>query len=183
MVSLPVLEDFEMEIGIMSRPAPGAQTLPLVREAVRRPMIKIAREIGGQIDHFPERRFVNTDGALLLEEAGLLIMGTPMFRPIGGDLVAKIGARHGLNVLLLRFDSYHVSFDLRIRGLHEWLTRYRRWSRGGGLWFVPEDDGGLPYVRATRRGLIISSHAPFGNARQREEGITAANPWPLEWEA
>lgn len=56
-----------MDIGIMSRPAPGAQTLPLVREAVRRPMVKIAQEIGGPIDHFPERRFVNTDGALLLK--------------------------------------------------------------------------------------------------------------------
>lgn len=110
-------------------------------------------------------------------------MGTPMFRPIGGDLVAQIGARHELNVLLLRFDSYHVSFDLRIRGPHEWLTRYRRWSGGEELWFVPENDGGLPYVRAIRRGLILSGYAPFGNARQREEGIKPANPWSREWEA
>ena len=159
----------------MSRPSWDAQPPTFVRDAVRRRMLQVAFEIGGLIDLEPHHRLAGTEGALLLQEARLLIMGTSQFRPLACDLAEGISARYGLDVLLLRFDAYQVSFDICMRNRDAWLTHYHRWSVGEGLWLVPEEDGSGPYMRADRTGLIVSDHPASANAIQREAGFAAAH--------
>ena len=170
------IKEIRMYISPMSRPSRDAQPAVFVREAVRRPMMKIAQEIEGLIDIQPHHRMPGAEGSLLLQEAGLLIMGTSQFRPLGWDLAESLSARHGLEILLLRFDAYQISFDLCLRGRTAWLTQYRRWSVDGELWFVPAEDDGSPYVKSSRYGLLLLDHPPYANAIQREVGLAHAGP-------
>lgn len=153
------------------RPTWDAQTLPLVREAVKRPMLKVAHEIGGLIDFNPHRRVPGAEGALLLQEGGVLVMGTSQFRPLGWELAEEISSRHGLDVLLLRFDAYRVTFDICMSSRSAWLTHYRRWSIDGELWFIPNNDDGSPYVKASRYGFLLLDHPPYATASQRDAGF------------
>ncbi|EPR15498.1 hypothetical protein M527_13460 [Sphingobium indicum IP26] len=162
---------------IMSRPAGDATTLPFVREAVRRRLFAIAHEIGGLIDFQPHHRIPGTEGGILLMERNLLVMCTSQFRPLGWDLAEDICLRHGLDILLLRFDAYQATFDLCMHSRSSWLSHYHGWSANGELWFVPHVDDGSPYVRAGRYGLLFTDHPPFANARQREAGFAAGCPW------
>ena len=140
------------------RPTWDAQTLPLAREAVRRPMLKIAHEIGGLIDFNPHHRVPGAEGALLLQEGGVLVMGTSQFRPLGWNLAEEISSRHGLDVLLLRFDAYQVTFDIGMSSRGAWLTRYRRWAIDGELWFIPtEHDGSASWT-----GVLHDRHHSAG---------------------
>lgn len=164
-----------MNFPMMSRPAWDAQPPTFVREAVRRRMLQVAYEIGGLIDFGPQRRLRDTEGALLLQEARLLIMGTSQFRPLAFDMAEDISARHRLDVLLLRFDAYQVSFDLCMGNRDAWFTHYHRRSLGAGLWLVPQEDGCGPYIKADRTGLILSDHPAYANAIQREAGFAAAH--------
>lgn len=168
------IKEIRMYISPMSRPSWDAQPAVFVREAVRRPMMKIALEIEGLIDIEPHRRMPGAEGALLLQEAGLLIMGTSQFRPLGWDLAEDLSARHGLDILLLRFDAFQVSFDVRLSSRNEWLTHYRRWSVDGELWFTPMEDDGSAYIKASRYGLLLLDHPPYANAIQREVGLAPA---------
>ena len=170
------IKEIRMYISPMSRPSRDAQPAVFVREAVRRPMMKIAQDIEGLIDIEPHRRIPDAEGALLLQEAGLLIMGTSQFRPLGWDLAEGLSDQHGLDILLLRFDAYQVSYDLCLRSRAAWLMQYRRWSVEGELWFIPSQDDGSPYVKAGRYGLLLLDHPPFANAIQREVGLAQAGP-------
>lgn len=160
-----------MNMPMLSHPIRDAWTLPLVREAGRRPMLKVAHEIGGLIDFVPHHRVADAERALLLQEAGVLIMGTSRFRPLGWDLAENISSRHGLDVLLLRFDAYRISFDICMKSRRSWLADYHRWSIDGELWFIPGEDDGSPYVKASRYGFLLLDHPPYATALQREAGI------------
>lgn len=164
-----------MNFPTMSRPSWDAQPPTFVRDAVRRRMLQVAFEIGGLIDVEPHHRLAGTEGALLLQEAGLLIMGTSQFRPLACDLAEDISARYGLDVLLLRFDAYQVSFDICMCNRKAWLTHYRRLSVGEGLWLVPQEDGSGPNIRADRTGLTLTDHPAYAKAFQREVGLNAAH--------
>lgn len=166
-----------MNMPIMSWPEAVAPTLPFVREAVRRRLFAIAHEIGGLIDFQPHHRIPGTEGGILLMERNLLVMCTSQFRPLGWDLAEDICLRHGLDILMLRFDAYQVTFDICVHSRNSWLSHYRGWSTDGELWFVPHVDDGSPYVRASRHGLLLTNHPPFANARQREAGFAAGCPW------
>lgn len=171
-----------MNMSIMSRPAGGAQTPPLVRDALRRRMLAVAYQIGGLIDFEPHHRLSGAEGGILLMERNLLVMGTSQFRPLGWDLAADACSRHGLDILLLRFDAYQLSFDICMHSRSSWLSHYRGWSADGELWFVPCVDNGSPYVRASQYGLLLTDHPPFASARQREAGLATACPWDVRME-
>ena len=166
-----------MNMHIMSRPAGDTQTQPFVREAVRRRMLAVAHQIGGLIDLEPHHRLPGAGGGILLMERNLLVTGTSQFPPLGWDLAEDICLRHGLDILLLRFDAYQVSFDVCMHSRNSWLSHYRGWSADGELWFVPRTDDGSPYLKASQYGLLLTDHPPFASARQREAGLAAACPW------
>lgn len=166
-----------MNMPIMLRPTGDAPTLPFVREAVRRRLFAIAHQIGGLIDFQPQQRLPGAEGGILLMERNLLVLGTPQFRPLGWDLAEEIAVRHGLDILLLRFDAYQANFDICMHSLSSWLSHYHGWSTDGELWFVPPVDDGSPYVKASEYGLLLTDHPPFASARQREAGLAAACPW------
>ncbi|NYI22314.1 hypothetical protein [Sphingobium indicum] len=166
-----------MNMPIISRPAGDARTLPFVREAVRRRLFAVAHQIGGLIDFEPHHRIPGTEGGILLMERNLLVMCTSQFRPLGCDLAEEICTRHGLDILLLRFDAYQLTFDICMHSCSSWLSHYRGWSADGELWFVPRIDDGRPYVKASQYGLLLTDHPPFASARQREAGLAAACPW------
>lgn len=171
-----------MNMPIIARPAGDAQTLPFVREAVRRRLFAIAHEIGGLIDFEPHHRISGTEGGILLMERNLLVIGTSQFRPLGWDSAEEVCVRHGLDILLLRFDAYQLTFDICMHSRNSWLSHYRVWSAEGELWFVPRLDDGNPYVKVSRYGLFLTDHPPFASARQREVGLAAACPWDAAME-
>ena len=172
-----------MNMPITARPVVNAQTLPFAREAVRRRLLAIAHQIGGLTDFEPHQRVSGAEGGILLMERNLLVMGTPQFRPLGWDMAEEICLRYGLDILLLRFDAYQVSFDLCMHSRSSWLSHYRGWSADGELWFIPRVDDGSPYVRASQYGLLLTDHPPFASARQREAGLATACPWDVRTEA
>ncbi|CAD7339356.1 hypothetical protein SPHS6_02414 [Sphingobium sp. S6] len=135
-----------------AQPGTGALTIPFVRDAVQRAMIKVAWEIGGPINFDPALR----GGALLLQEANLLILGTSAFRPLGEQLFGQIGDLYGMDTLLVRLDACECSFDLRFHGKGEWLSNYRQTLLGGQVWFVPAHEDQSPTVRADSQGLFLN---------------------------
>ena len=144
---------------IKAHPIAGAQTLPFVRGAVHRSMMKVAHDISGPLDLDPSRHLGGAHGALLLPEANLLIVGTVVPRTLGRDLFAELGDRHGMDLLLVRFDRYRPSFDLRFHRQSEWLSNYRQCSEHGDIWFVPNDPFDHTAVLADRRGLSLHRSA------------------------
>lgn len=144
---------------ITAHPIADAQTLPFVRGAVHRSMMKVAHDISGPIDLDPGRALDGARGALLLPQANLLIVGTVVPRPLGEDLFAELGERHGLDLLLVRFDRHRLSFDLRFHRQAEWLSNYRQCSENGDIWFVPNDPFDHTAVLADRRGLSLHRSA------------------------
>jgi len=171
-----------MNMPIMLRPAGDAPTLPFVREAVRRRLLAITHKIGGMIDFEPHHRISGTEGGILLMERNLLIMATPQFRPLGWDLAEELCVRHGLDILLLRFNAYQLTFDICMHSRSSWLIQYRGWSADGEFWFVPPVDDGSPYLKVSQYGLLLTDHPPFASARQREAGLATACPWDVRRE-
>ncbi|WP_244309597.1 hypothetical protein [Sphingobium fuliginis] len=171
-----------MNMPIMSRPAGDATTLPFVREAVRRRLFAVAHQIGGLIDFKPHHRIPGAEGGILLMERNLLVMCTSQFRPLGWDLAEEICMRQGLDILLLRFDAYQLTFDICMHSGSAWLSHYRGWSADGEFWFIPRVDDGSRYVKASRYGLLLTDHPPYANARQREVGLATACPWDARME-
>lgn len=171
-----------MNMPIMLRPTGDAQTLPFVREAVRRRLFAIAHQIGGLIDFEPHHRIPGAEGGILLMERNLLVMGTSQFRPLGWDLPEQLCMRHGLDILLLRFDAYRLTFDFCMHSRNSWLSDYRGWSADGEFWFVPRVDDGSPYLKASQYGLLLTDHPPFASARQREAGLATAFAWDVRTE-
>lgn len=135
-----------------AQPCSGAPTIPFVRDAVQRAMIKVAWEIGGPVRFDP----AFGGGALLLQEANLLILGTSAFRPLGEQLFGQIGDLYGMDTLLVRFDAYHCSFDILFHGEGEWLSDYRQSLLGGQVWFVPAHEDQAFTVRADSQGLFLN---------------------------
>ena len=171
-----------MNMHIMSRPAWDAQTQPCVREAVRRRLLAVAHQIGGLIDLEPHRRVPGAEGGILLMERNLLIMATPQFRPLGWDLAEELCVRHGLDILLLRFNAYQLTFDICMHRRSSWLIQYLGWSADGEFWFVPPVDDGSPYLKVGQYGLLLTDPPPLASARQREAGLATACPWDVRRE-
>lgn len=172
----------QMNYPMMSRPSWAAQPPTFIREAVHRRMLQAAYDIGGLIDFEPHHRFVGTEGSILLRESGLLIMATSQFRPLGWDRAEDISGRHGLDVLLLRFNAYQVTVDICMCSRNAWLSRYHRWSVAEELWFIPGEDNGSPYVKVGQSGLSLTDHPPYANARQRQGGFSWVYPQPVQQE-
>lgn len=147
-----------MENAIKGAADTAAPLFPFVREAVQRCMMKVARDIGGPIDMDPGRHLPGTEGTLLLPKANLLIGGTSAFRPLHWDRFSEAGDRYSLDMLLVRFDAYQQSFDIRLQGEPEWLANYQP-SFDCGLWFLPVDEGEQPSVKASRHGLVLLPYA------------------------
>lgn len=144
---------------IKVHPIAGAQTLPFVRGAIRRHMLKIACAISGPLDQDPGRSVDGASGTIFLPQAKLLIAGTSISRPLGRDLFCALARRHGLDLLLVRFDRGQPSFDLRLHGRSEWLSNYRHCSEHGDSWFVPNDPRDRSAVLAGPRGLSVHGSA------------------------
>lgn len=144
----------------MPRPAANIGPLPRPRDSVTRAMASIAVEIGGLVDIDPGLRDEALDGGLLLPAAAVLVVGTTCHRPIGFCEARAVGERTGLDIMLLRFDAYNVSFDTYFPGQRTWLVHCLRWRREGDVWFVPAVGAGQ-YVRARFDGLELVYEAPF----------------------
>lgn len=137
---------------VNAHPCSGVPTIPFVRDAVQRSMIRIAWEIGGPINFDP----AFGGGALVLPKANLLILGTSAFRPLGEQLFGQIGDLYGMDTLLLRFDAYQCGFDILFHGEGEWLSNYRQSHLSEGVWLVPAHEGQAPTVRADNQGLFLN---------------------------
>lgn len=159
-------------------PVSGECRLAAPRDAIRRPMWKLAELIGGPVDLNPARRFANTQGGLLLPRANLLVLGTALPRPALGDAAATIADMHGLNVILVRFSAFAVQIDLRLQETGHWLDDCRLWRRGSALWLLPREFAS-PYVEAAASGLIQSAVSPYRDARELYEGLVPCGPFAL----
>lgn len=164
------------------RSAVDSVPLPRPRAAIMRAMMSVAREIGGPIDIDPGLRDEALDGGLLLPAAAVLIVGTTCYRPIGFSEAQTLGERTGLDIVLLRFDAYTVSFDIYLPSQRTWLVHCLRWRREGDVWFVPAVGTG-PYVRAGFNGLERVDEAPFLEPADRAIGMTSQYAFTLEQRA
>lgn len=159
-------------------PVSGECRLAFPRDAIRRPMWKLAELIGGPVDINPDRQFANTEGGLLLPRANLLVLGTALPRPASGDAAATIADLHGLDVILVRFSAFAVQIDLRLQETGHWLDNCRLWKRGFALWLLTPESG-LPYVEVAANGLIRSAVSPYRDAHERAEGLVPCGPFAL----
>lgn len=165
----------------MPRSAGNVTSLPWIKAATQRALMKTAADIGGPVDLNPDRRFPGTENAILLEGANLLIAGTHTGPSIGLPDFREAAKRHGMDMLLARFAGSVMSYDIYRYRADDWLTGYQRAYCEGSFWFCPPDDTSLPFIKAGNRGLILSQHAPFANARRFDAGISLAAWNGTEW--
>ncbi len=74
----------------------------------------------------------------------------------GERLFGQIENLYGMDILLVPFDVYECSFDLRFHGEGERLSNYRQTLLGGQVWFVPWHEDQSHTVRADSQGLFLN---------------------------
>lgn len=172
-----------MQNNVTPRSFGSANGLPWTKAATDRAIKMLAADIGGPIDVSPERRFPDTQHAMLLEGANLLIVGTRTGPNIGLYDVSAVARQYGMDLLLARFSGPVVTYDIYRCKDDQWFTGYQRAWFEDRFWFCPPGDLDQPFILAHRRGLQFSPHASSFHVRQFKAcaSLTAQNG--TQWEA
>ncbi|MXO67182.1 hypothetical protein [Altericroceibacterium endophyticum] len=156
----------------LNHPFVGEPIVPFVSHPVQRRIQKCTMAIGAMIH---TRREPWLAGCAVAPFAGFVMTGTSCNRPLLLPEGRALAELTGHDALLLRHDAIRgTSFDMLLRDHEDWLFGYVAWRRRGSeLWLIPTAGEGA-FIRATGRGLVKETDAPFLDADERRRGIIRA---------
>ncbi|MEN3972146.1 hypothetical protein WJS89_05640 [Sphingomicrobium sp. XHP0235] len=155
-------------------------SLPQPRGATMRLMHALATLIDGGSNEKPVRCHPSIKHVIILQQAGLGIVGTDWCRPLLIAEACSLSQSLSTDVIVARSGDAisKMSFDVHFCGHSRTFTDYRLWKDHPeqAPWLIPSAGPGK-CVRLTANGLELANEAPFDDEIGRWRGITLGNEY------